>query len=93
MKYPRKLKKAIKQLQPKKRSSGTGLGRCIYFGVLSNCLKTKWLRKAKPIVFKMEYQKFSDFMFCELSSVVAQNKPFKSLVDDLSYEWTLKNKK
>ena len=92
IKYPRKLKKAIKQLRPKKRSHGTGLSKCICFGVLSNCLKTKWLRKARPIVLKMEYKKFSDFMFFELSSIVTQAKPVRSLVDDLSYEWTLINK-
>lgn len=91
MKLPRKIKKALKQIESAPRIRHHSWFQTIQFGIHSvRGRRTKWTRKAEKVFRAREAVKCHDY-FCDvLSSLPPAQTDYSKVaeeIDDLYFEW------
>ena len=91
MRLPRKIKKALKQIEPAPRIANHGWFQTMQFGIHSiRGRRTKWTRKAEKVFAAREGVKFYN-LFCDtLKSIPPTATDYSKVageINDLYYEW------
>lgn len=94
-KLPRKIKKALKQIEPAPRIRLHGWFQTRQFGIYSiRGRRTKWTRKAEKVFSAREAVKLHDHLCNTLSSLYSTTDYSKVAreMDDLCFEWDIVSK-